>query len=174
MEECMFFDAEQLMQTDCGVRAPLGMRNREDVFAFYSSTLSFPDYFGWNWDAFDECIKDLSWIGNTTIHIIHDEIPLKTDQHQCTIFLSTIHESKFYSRVKNKLCFHFRALDKHYILDILFKHYRGLEYYHTNEYLEFYRKESRWNENPDIALATIDKGLAMMYMADGFLDKADL
>ena len=173
MQDNILFDAEQMIESDVGIVAPPNLNAKDDVFMFYRNALSFPDYFGWNWDAFDECIKDLSWIGNTTVHIIHNEIPLKIDQHQCTTFLSIIHETKFYSRVKNKLCIHFRALDKHFVLDILFKYYRGMKYCDTNEYLEFYRKESRWNENPGIAMATIDKGLAMMYMADGFLDEAD-
>ncbi|MDG4594912.1 MAG: barstar family protein [Candidatus Contendobacter sp.] len=36
----------------------------EDKMTFlkeFSDKLKFPGYFGFNWDAFDECITDLSW-----------------------------------------------------------------------------------------------------------------
>jgi len=168
MEECVFFDAEQMIESGVGIVAPTGLKTSHDVFAFYSKALSFPDYFGWNWDAFDECIKDLSWIENGTVHIIHDEIPLKLDPHECAIFLSSIHEVKFHFRTKGKLAIHFRASDKHEILDALFRYYRELKYYHTNKYLEFYHSESRWNDDPEAALAAIDKGLAIMYRVTGF------
>ena len=62
MQENVFFDAEQLMEAGVGITAPTGLNTSHNVFAFYSKALSFPDYFGWNWDAFDECITDLSWL----------------------------------------------------------------------------------------------------------------
>lgn len=34
----------------------------DDMFKEFATKLSFPDYFGYNWAAFDECINDLRWL----------------------------------------------------------------------------------------------------------------
>lgn len=33
----------------------------DDLFAQISVALRFPDYFGNNWDAMDECLSDMEW-----------------------------------------------------------------------------------------------------------------
>jgi RNAse (barnase) inhibitor barstar len=35
---------------------------KEDLFTHFGSTLKFPNYFGKNWNAFEECIRDLEWL----------------------------------------------------------------------------------------------------------------
>ena len=35
---------------------------KQGVLAAVASGLRFPEYFGGNWDALDECLSDLSWI----------------------------------------------------------------------------------------------------------------
>jgi hypothetical protein len=37
--------------------------DKQELMAAISSALEFPDYFGANWDALDECLRDLGWIG---------------------------------------------------------------------------------------------------------------
>lgn len=32
------------------------------IFHVFSRGLAFPGYFGWNWDAFADCVFDLSWL----------------------------------------------------------------------------------------------------------------
>lgn len=34
----------------------------EELFAVVSSAMEFPDYFGSNWDALEECLGDMGWL----------------------------------------------------------------------------------------------------------------
>ncbi len=37
------------------------LNNDESIFEHFSQVMKFPDYFGHNWDAMDECLRELSW-----------------------------------------------------------------------------------------------------------------
>jgi hypothetical protein len=38
------------------------MRDREGVFDQFAALLQFPRYFGGNWNAFSDCLRDLEWL----------------------------------------------------------------------------------------------------------------
>jgi RNAse (barnase) inhibitor barstar len=45
-----------LWQVDCG-----GIATKAGLLRAIAETLAFPDWFGENWDALEDCLTDLSW-----------------------------------------------------------------------------------------------------------------
>jgi RNAse (barnase) inhibitor barstar len=41
---------------------PSGVSTKDALFDALSSGLSFPEYFGRNFDALEECLRDLAWL----------------------------------------------------------------------------------------------------------------
>jgi RNAse (barnase) inhibitor barstar len=46
------------------------LKNKFDVFNAFSSSLHFPRYFGEDWTAFSDCLRDLSWLDNKNCAIL--------------------------------------------------------------------------------------------------------
>ncbi|MFJ3584594.1 barstar family protein [Streptomyces sp. NPDC090127] len=40
------------------------MPDETSAFQHFWEVLKFPDYFGWNWDAFYDCLRDLRWLSS--------------------------------------------------------------------------------------------------------------
>ncbi len=58
------------------VRVPAAARGKEKLFGVLARGLRFPRYFGRNWDAFEECLADLSWLdGTDRVAIVHEGLP---------------------------------------------------------------------------------------------------
>jgi hypothetical protein len=52
------------------------------LYQEWAAALQFPWYFGWNWDAFDECIRDLEWLpADAWILVITNIVDLLADDH---------------------------------------------------------------------------------------------
>jgi len=56
-------------------RIPAGIDGKTSLFRALVPALALPDYFGANWDALEECLRDLSWIGKKTVALVHEELP---------------------------------------------------------------------------------------------------
>ena len=73
------------------VRIPRGIRSKRKLLAIYADKLRFPNYFGWNWDAFEECLSDLSWLPDgTCVAIIHEDLPFGSGGANRGIYLSVL------------------------------------------------------------------------------------
>ncbi len=76
------------------VRIPAGIGTQKQLLAILALGLNFPGYFGWNWDAFEECLRDLSWIpASTKIVLIHDDLPLARDSGEAATYLSILRDA---------------------------------------------------------------------------------
>jgi RNAse (barnase) inhibitor barstar len=54
---------------------PTGLDSRRKLFDALRTQLQLPDYFGNNWDALSDVLKDLSWIKPRRVIILHQDFP---------------------------------------------------------------------------------------------------
>jgi hypothetical protein len=62
-------------EADFIARVPAGISDRGALLEVLRSILRFPNYFGNNWDALADCLRDLSWIRQRRVVVLHDDIP---------------------------------------------------------------------------------------------------
>jgi hypothetical protein len=57
------------------VEVPSTTSTEDQLLSVFDRSLELPDYFGWNWDALENCLRDLSWLKAHTVLIRHDGVP---------------------------------------------------------------------------------------------------
>lgn len=72
---------------------PLGLKKEDALLDALSAALRFPDYFGRNWNALDECICDLSWLPPGDVALVHRDLPLADNRASLSIYLSILHDA---------------------------------------------------------------------------------
>lgn len=71
-------------------RIPPGISSKEQLLTTFAEIGNFPDYFGKNWDALTDCLRDLSWIEQKNVIIVHNDLPLKSIPTECRIYLEIL------------------------------------------------------------------------------------
>lgn len=54
---------------------PFGIKTKKELLKVYADSLKFPNWFGYNWDAFDDILIDFSWIPFSKIVVYHYDLP---------------------------------------------------------------------------------------------------
>jgi RNAse (barnase) inhibitor barstar len=67
-----------------------GVESTADLFSWYQKEARFPDYFGRNWDAFLDCLRDFSWTEKKRIIIAHDDVPLSGNEKELRTYLEIL------------------------------------------------------------------------------------
>jgi Barstar (barnase inhibitor). len=60
-------------------RVPSGLRTKKELLEAVGKALGFPEYYGVNWDALEECIRDLEWLPPGVIVLEHEDLPMEGD-----------------------------------------------------------------------------------------------
>jgi RNAse (barnase) inhibitor barstar len=67
-----------------------GIGATENLFEELAQCLRLPDYFGANWNALEECIRDLSWLPAGPVVLRHHDLPLAGDVASQKTYLSIL------------------------------------------------------------------------------------
>lgn len=79
-----------------------GIQEKYKLLACLAQVLRFPEYFGHNWGALADCIRDLEWIDEDHVILVHDDIPLNTLPEQMRIYLEILDEAVKHVHIGNK------------------------------------------------------------------------
>ena len=75
-------------------RLPGQLRRRADLFRALATALKLPAYFGENWDALEECLRDRSWLGkDEQVVLLHEHLPL-TDSRQRQTYVQILRNAQ--------------------------------------------------------------------------------
>ncbi len=57
------------------VKIPVGLASSEALLHALYEKARLPNYFGFNWDALSDCLRDLHWIEKHDIVLLHADLP---------------------------------------------------------------------------------------------------
>jgi RNAse (barnase) inhibitor barstar len=91
------------------VRLQGRLRRKQDLLRALAKGLKLPTYFGGNWDALEECLRDLSWRGTgTQLVLVHEHAPL-ADDRQRAIYAQILHNAQTTGQTPLRVVFPYGA-----------------------------------------------------------------
>lgn len=93
MKGFKFINSPQLFISDADFVVHLSRINsKEELFKQLSDKLEMPKYFGSNWDALSDCLRDFHWIEQQKIILVHDDF-LLLNEHELSTYLQVLFEA---------------------------------------------------------------------------------
>lgn len=74
-ESFEFTDAPSLSGTAFVVRVPPGLTSAETLLHALYEQACLPGYFGFNWNALSDCLRDLHWVECHDVVLLHVDLP---------------------------------------------------------------------------------------------------
>src|SRR5689334_13062227 len=88
-----FADSPAAFQDEAAIviRLPKGIRSKQKLLKVLADKLHFPRYFGHNWDALEECLRDLSWLpAGRPVVIVHQDLPFGEQSESRRTYLAIL------------------------------------------------------------------------------------
>jgi len=92
-ESFIYGDESTSRSLSARVSVPARIASKEELLTTLANHLRFPDYFGGNWDAFEECLRDLSWLSVGRVVLTHADIPLVNDVANARTYLAILSDA---------------------------------------------------------------------------------
>jgi|SRR5688572_15056412 len=86
----IFFGNQYEAQAVLRAVVPVGINTEAELPKAISGACNFPEYFDGHWDAFNECIRDLSWLPPGDVILIHEDLPLLEDRYSLSVYLKIL------------------------------------------------------------------------------------
>jgi RNAse (barnase) inhibitor barstar len=70
-------------------------KNSKSLFKEFAIKFKFPDYFGYNWNALDECINDLEWLpaDGYVVEVENSDLLLVNDKNDFKILIELLYNT---------------------------------------------------------------------------------
>jgi len=86
-----FTDAPSLSAEGFVARIPAGLTSAEALLQALYEQARLPGYFGFNWDALSDCLRDLHWVECHEVVLLHADLP-KLPPHELRTYLDVLAE----------------------------------------------------------------------------------
>lgn len=81
-------------QTQGVVEIPAGISTKPQLMSALERLLPLPGYFGGNWDALDECLRDrLTEADRRPLTLLHRDLPLAATSQDCVDYLALLFDT---------------------------------------------------------------------------------
>lgn len=79
---------------------PVTVAGKTELLALLAKGLGFPDWFGHNWDALVDLLRDFSWSEeNSSLAVVHDGLPANLARSDLATYLEILSDAATAARV---------------------------------------------------------------------------